>query len=111
MTTQTIERNLIGFRSGMYKSCTGYAGAAYALRTQVAARQDTASDRHLAVHQMLVLPDENLSLTCLAGELWLTRDGDVEDYILGPGQSFVVRRGDQAAVQALKPSRVRLLAG
>jgi hypothetical protein len=92
----------------MHKSCSGYADAAYAMRTQVAARQDAASDRSLAARQMLVVPDENLGLTCLAGELWLTRDGDIEDYILGPGQSFVLRRGDQAAVQALKPSRVRL---
>ncbi|GEM_PF-2325593 len=65
-------------------------------------------ERALAKNQMLALPDESLTLVCLSGELWLTRDGDQEDYILGPGRSFVVRRGDKAAVQALRPSRVRL---
>lgn len=65
-------------------------------------------ERTLAKNQLLRLPDENLTLVCIDGELWLTRDGDREDYILGPGRSFVVRRGDKAAVQALRPSRVRL---
>lgn len=65
-------------------------------------------ERTLAKNQLLMLPDGNLTLVCLAGELWLTRDGDREDYILGPGRSFVVRRGDGTAVQALRPSRVRL---
>ncbi|MDP2811997.1 MAG: DUF2917 domain-containing protein [Rhodocyclaceae bacterium] len=67
-------------------------------------------ERVLAKSQLLALPAGDLTLTCLGGELWLTRDGDIEDYILGAGQSFVVRRGDQAAVQALQPSRVRLVA-
>lgn len=67
-------------------------------------------ERALAKNQLLALPDANTKLICLAGELWLTRDGDIEDYILGPGESFVVRRGDGAAVQALQPSRVRLVA-
>ncbi|KAF0163044.1 MAG: hypothetical protein FD157_3390 [Rhodocyclaceae bacterium] len=65
-------------------------------------------ERTLAKNQMLALPDENLTLVCLSGELWLTRDGDREDYILGPGRSFAVRRGDDAIVQALRASRVRL---
>ena len=67
-------------------------------------------ERTLAKNQLLALPDENLTLLCLAGELWLTRDGDREDYILGPGRSFVVRRGDEAIVQSLRASRVRLTA-
>jgi len=67
-------------------------------------------ERALAKNQLLTMPDANTKLICLAGELWLTRDGDIEDYILGAGQHFVVRRGDRAAVQALKPSRMRLVA-
>ncbi len=67
-----------------------------------------AAGQVLAKHQLLALPDANATLVCLEGELWLTRDGDSEDYILGPGRSFTVRRGDRAAVQALKASRVRL---
>ncbi|MCX7166357.1 MAG: DUF2917 domain-containing protein [Rhodocyclales bacterium] len=67
-------------------------------------------ERALAKNKLLALPDANTKLICLAGELWLTRDGDIEDYIIGPGQSFVARREDKVTVQALRPSRVRLLA-
>ncbi len=64
----------------------------------------------LAKNQLLVMPDADTSLLCLEGELWLTRDGDIEDYILGPGKSFIARRGDKVAVMALRPSRLRLAA-
>lgn len=96
MATQALEHNVIGFHSGIHRRYSGLAA--------------TECDHSLAARQMLALPDQNLTLVCLAGELWLTRDGDIEDYILGPGQCLTVRRGDQAAVQALRPSRVRVVA-
>lgn len=65
-------------------------------------------EQALGKNRLLALSDANATLVCLEGELWLTRDGDSEDYILGPGRSFTVRRGDRAVVQALKSSRVRL---
>ena len=113
MATESIERNILGFRSGMHKSCTAYAEAALALRLTPVPAQETVPvprDHSLAARQMLALPDAPLTLRCLSGELWLTRDGDIEDYILGPGQSFSVQHGDRAAVQALKPSRLHLVA-
>lgn len=67
-------------------------------------------ERVLAKRRLLELPDANATLVCLEGELWLTRAGDGEDYILGPGQSFVARHGDRVVVQALQPSRLRLSA-
>ena len=67
-------------------------------------------EQALAKHQLLALPDADATLLCLAGEFWLTREGDIEDYFLKPGQSFAVRRGDRAVVQALQPSRMRLVA-
>ena len=67
-------------------------------------------DQALGKAQLLALPDGRATLLCLAGELWLTRDGDIEDYFLHPGESFEVRRGDRAVVQALQPSRIRLIA-
>ena len=39
----------------------------------------------------------------------LTRDGDIEDYILGPGQQLAIHAGDLATVQALQPCRLRLI--
>ncbi|NJD33737.1 MAG: DUF2917 domain-containing protein [Betaproteobacteria bacterium] len=67
-------------------------------------------ERALAKNQLLALPDTSAMLVCLEGELWLTREGDSEDYILGPGRSFAVRSGDRVVVQALQPSRLRLSA-
>ncbi len=70
----------------------------------------TGGDEILAKGRLQVLPARNQRVLCLSGELWLTRDGDIEDYILGPGQQLVVRAGDRATVQALQPSRFRLTA-
>jgi len=67
-----------------------------------------AIERTLAQDRLLALPNANVTLLCLDGELWLTRDGDIQDYILGPGQSFAARRGDRVTVQALRPSRFSL---
>lgn len=66
-------------------------------------------EHRLKRNQMFSLPAQDLTLLCLSGELWLTRDGDIEDYILGPGQSMSVGHADQAAVQALRPSQLRLI--
>jgi hypothetical protein len=65
--------------------------------------------KELAKGDMLVLPAIDATLVCLDGELWLTRDGDPEDYILGAGSSLYLGRKDQAMVQALRPSQVRLI--
>ena len=100
MATQTFDRNPSGFYFGMQKTCKRSTGAALAIAPEI--------ERHLAAHEFLALPDGELKVTCLEGEFWLTRDGDIEDYILGPGRSFTVRRGDRATMQALKPGRIRL---
>ncbi len=86
MAAATLAGNATGFHSGMHLP---------------------APERTLAKDQMFALPAVDTRLVCLEGELWLTRDGDIEDYILGPGQGFDARRGDKLTVQALRPSRVR----
>lgn len=96
MATRALEHQVIGFHSGMRRRYNRYAA--------------TERNHSLAAREMFALPDQNLTLVCLAGELWLTRDGDIEDYILGPGQCMAIQQGDQAAVQALQPSRIRVLA-
>ena len=83
----TLAGNATGFHSGMYMP---------------------ALERSLAKDQMFALPASDTRLVCVDGELWLTRNGDIEDYILRPGQGFVARRGDRVTVQALQPSRIRL---
>lgn len=91
MTTKSFEGNVKGFRSGMH------------------GRAPAPGGHTLAGRAMLTLPNEEISVVCLAGELWLTREGDIEDHILRPGQCFTVRRGERGAVQALKPSQLSVL--
>lgn len=74
----------------------------------VRARRQRLAEFALAPKQILALPAAAAVLVCLEGELWLTRDGDSADYILAPGQRCAIGRGDKAAVQALRPSRLRL---
>ncbi len=112
MTTQAISQaSLI---------CAGQSQRAASLR---AGRADTPAvhgtefqggmlrhgRRELAKGELLALPAINATVVCLDGELWLTRDGDAEDYILGAGSSLHVKLNDQAVVVALKPSRLRLI--
>ena len=49
-----------------------------------------------------------LSLTCLEGWIWLTREGDVRDYMLAAGRSVRLDRPGKVVVQALRPSRFSL---
>lgn len=65
--------------------------------------------RQLAKGDVLALPAIDATLVCLEGELWLTRDGDPEDYILGAGNCLHLGSRDQTMVQALQSSRVRLI--
>ncbi|MPW16254.1 DUF2917 domain-containing protein [Paraburkholderia sp. CNPSo 3157] len=41
-----------------------------------------------------------LAVNVLAGELWLTVEGDAEDYWLAPGESFELKRGAVAWLSA-----------
>lgn len=68
-----------------------------------------AGRQTLAAGRLLALPARNATLVCVEGEVWLTRDGDREDYILGAGSSLHLGQRDQAMVQALKASRLRLI--
>ncbi|MCM2290490.1 MAG: DUF2917 domain-containing protein [Sulfuritalea sp.] len=112
MDAQQTGNNIIGFRSGMHTSCAAMAEAALALGQTpvVPAQQAAASEHELARREMLLLPAACRQLIVLAGEVWLTRDGDREDYILSAGDRFAVRAGDMAMLQALQPSRVRAVA-
>ena len=62
-------------------------------------------ERCLAKGELQRLPERDLNIRCISGQIWLTRHGDSEDYILGPGQALAVGRDDQAVIQALRESR------
>lgn len=44
-------------------------------------------------------------LTVTAGELWLTRDGLAEDWVLRPGQRLAVQAGEQLTLGPLHEGR------
>lgn len=43
-------------------------------------------------------------ISCLEGSLWVTQEQDLEDYILGPGESFMITVPGRVIVQALENS-------
>lgn len=72
-------------------------------------RMDRPYRRDLEQGEILELPTGLATVVCLGGELWLTRDGDIRDYILGAGSCMHLDARDQTTVQALKASRLRLI--
>ena len=52
-----------------------------------------------------------LALTCGDGQLWLTREGDTKDYVLGPGDTVRLEAAGHVVVQALRPARFCLSRG
>jgi hypothetical protein len=49
-----------------------------------------------------------VEIECLSGELLVTVEGDLEDHIVSPGESFRVCRRGRVVVAALVPSRLRV---
>lgn len=47
-------------------------------------------------------------ITGICGTVWLTRDGDLADNLLGPGQSLALKGGSRAWLSALGEARVRV---
>jgi hypothetical protein len=41
------------------------------------------------------------TIACLQGRLWVTQEGDLNDYVLYPGESFWITRPGTVIVQAL----------
>jgi hypothetical protein len=63
----------------------------------------------LRAHQIVRFDDATgVAIVCLRGELWLTQDGDLDDVILGPGESFTLDRPGLALIEALKASSLRV---
>lgn len=53
------------------------------------------------------LPDlHRARISCLAGAVWITRDGDRNDVVLQPGGTYEFRKG--TTVQALHASRIAI---
>jgi len=49
----------------------------------------------------------NLTISCQSGKLWVTQSGDLNDYLVSPGENFVISRKGRIAVTALGVARLR----
>ena len=58
----------------------------------------------LGRREVLVLSDAacQLQILCGAGVLWITQDGDPEDYILERGERFTVTRPGRVVIQGMR---------
>jgi hypothetical protein len=48
-------------------------------------------------------------LAALQGNLWITQQGDSEDFVLRPGERFTITRPGKVVVQAMREARVRYI--
>lgn len=63
----------------------------------------------LAKRELVVLSEaRDHELTCTVGELWITRDGEGRDVILGAGQSYRVDGAGPVVVSALEAATVHV---
>jgi hypothetical protein len=61
---------------------------------------------HLKEGESLPIPDgAGLEVKCVRGYLWITQHGDLEDRVVGSGESFVLNRPGLSLATALgKPA-------
>ena len=61
----------------------------------------------LAAGEVLSLDDaEGLLIHARIGTVWVTKEDDVEDHIIGPGDALVIDKPGRTVVQALAPARL-----
>ena len=51
----------------------------------------------------------NMEVSCATGRLWVTQQGDPNDYILAPGDRLVINRNGRIAVTAMNHARLHLV--
>lgn len=63
----------------------------------------------LAAGQLVALDDaRGTRIQPREGTVWITEEGEARDFVVGRGESHVVRRGGRTLVQAIVDSRVAL---
>lgn len=63
----------------------------------------------LAAGQLLGLDDaRGTTIRPRGGNVWITLEGEPLDFVVGPGEAFVVTRGGLTLVQALGATQVAL---
>lgn len=48
------------------------------------------------------------SIEAQAGTVWITEEGEPRDFVVGPGEAFLVTRPGRTLVQAMAPAQVAL---
>ena len=61
-----------------------------------------------AQETLRIKPRRITRIECMSGVLWITREGDLRDFIVAPGESMQVDRGLTIAL-ALEPATVRVV--
>jgi hypothetical protein len=82
---------------------------AWRARTRVAetgTRREVLTLGEWSVRAVDVRPRHPVEIECIAGELLVTCEGDLEDHIVSAGESFRAHRRGRLVVAALVPSRV-----
>jgi hypothetical protein len=51
----------------------------------------------------------DLSVTCLSGQVWMTREGDARDHFLRVEDTYTSREPGLVCVQAMAPSQVLIV--
>lgn len=75
----------------------------------LAARSPRRFERSLGRREVFTVESgERLLLSCVEGMLWITLDGDGDDYVLASGQGLRIAAGQKAVIQALVESRFGL---
>jgi hypothetical protein len=49
-----------------------------------------------------------VSISCLEGDLWITQQGDSRDYMIGPGERFVVDAPGRVVVSSLHQAEIAM---
>jgi hypothetical protein len=49
-----------------------------------------------------------LSIACMEGILWITQEGDPKDYVIEPGQRYVIARRGSVVIEACADARLRV---
>ncbi|HEX8704952.1 MAG TPA: DUF2917 domain-containing protein [Myxococcaceae bacterium] len=83
---------------GLRATVTGWWGA----RRECASILVTLPRGTLWSHQV---HSSELTVTCLEGWIWVTREGDAKDHVLTAGRSLQLDTPGRVVVQALRPSR------
>jgi hypothetical protein len=68
-----------------------------------------APELALDIGQVVTLDDAcGTRIHAREGTVWITEEDETRDFLVGPGEAFLITRPGRTLVQALRPARVAL---